>query len=140
MDLKKLAPRFNLSRENDQTVEGKDCHVIRFSPKSDQPYDSREEKVVNALTGKFYIAKDDFSIVRSKGKLTEPVSVAWVFATMREVHFKYDAAPLPDGNFAPARFELLYDLQAALAYRRRLQISTMQNYRLTSPSPVAQAR
>lgn len=138
MDLKKLAPRFELTLEGEEAVGGRGCYVVAFQPKPDQPYDSREEKVINKMAGHFWIAKDDYSVLKSAGKLTEPVSVAWFFATMREVSFAYQTQPLPNGDPGPHLFDLTYDMQTTVAYQRKQLLSQISGYKAVAASePVA---
>jgi hypothetical protein len=135
MDLKKLAPRFILKREKDETVRGIRCQVVSFKPRPGQPYDSREEKIINALEGRFWLHPDDASIVQSEARLPAPVSVAWIFASMRELSFRYESMELPNGDTGPARFTLLFDLQTGPVYKRFRQTSVMKDYRLASVKP-----
>ena len=135
MDLKKLAPRFILKREKDETVRGLRCRVVSFKPKPGQPYDSREEKIINALQGRFWLHPDDASIVQSEARLPAPVAVAWVFASMRELSFRYESMELPNGDTGPARFTLLFDLQTGPVYKRFRQTSEMRNYRPATVKP-----
>lgn len=129
MNLRRLAPRFDIVLEGSGREQGVDCWVLKFTPKEGQPYHSREEKVINELSGKFWVAKSDYSIVRSTGKLMQPVSIAWFMATMQELEFDYYTLPLPDGNRMPARFEMMFDLSVPMSYVRRKQISVMDDYK-----------
>lgn len=130
MKLKKLAPRFDLTLKGTEEVRGIPCYAIEFHPKQGQPYDSREEKVINALEGTFWVDQKSYAIVKSKARLPKPVSVAWVFATMRELEFEYSTQELPNGAIGPHRFDLFYHLQVTMTYRRRKQLSLMEDYRL----------
>lgn len=129
MNLRRLAPRFDIVLEGSGREQGVDCWVLKFTPKEGQPYHSKEEKVINGLSGKFWVAKGDYSIVRSKGKLAQPVSIAWFMATMQELEFDYYTLPSADGDRMPARFEMMFDLSVPLSYVRRKQISVMDDYK-----------
>ena len=139
MDLKKLAPRFKFALAGTETVQGATCYIIRFTPKPNQPYDSKEEKVVNQLHGAFWIDRQTFSIVKSSGSLKKAVSVVPLIANMRELSFVYKTARLPNQTFAPASFQLLYDMQTPVSYVRRREVSHMANYRskekMLKPAP-----
>lgn len=128
MNLKKLAPRFELSLAGEETIQDIPCYKVHFAPKKNQPYDSREEKVVNALEGDFWIAQDSSNIIRSQGNLHHPVEIAWFFATMKKLNFEYVTQQISGEPF-PARFNLSYDVQAAMVLVRRHEISEMKNYR-----------
>ena len=97
MDLQKLAPRFRMTRTGEETVQGRPCHVIAYAPRPGARYDNSEEKVMNGLAGRFWVAKDDFSILQSEGSLTAPVTVALVASVWR-FDFSYRSQPLPCGG------------------------------------------
>ncbi len=128
LDLQKLAPRFQLLREPDADAVGRGCFVVSYRPRPGQSYDTREEKVINSLNGRFWIAKDDFSIVQSEGVLSQPVTVAWV-ASVYRLEFQYRSMPLPTGETAPASFQVNLAVRAPLYDLRQRQISTISNYR-----------
>lgn len=135
MKLRKLAPRFDIALEGAGREQGLDCWILKYTPKPGQTAQSREEKIINQLSGKFWVSKADYSIVKSVGKLTGPVSIAWFMAKMRELEFDYYTLPLASGNRMPARFEMSFDLQVPMSYVRRRQVSVMENYRKPVKSP-----
>jgi hypothetical protein len=138
MNLKKLAPRFNITVKGSETVDGVDCWVLGFTPKPDQPFNSREEKVINHLRGSVWAAKSDGTIVRSHGELAEPVEVAWMVASMKELTFDYGTLALDKGERMPKRFELLYDVDIPFGYIRKRQSSAMSGYKpAPKPEPAA---
>lgn len=139
MDFRKLAPKFILSQIGHETVDGRDCYVLTFTPKGNQKAENMEERVINQLTGKFWVDSTSYSVVKAEGKLTKPVSVAWFLATMRELSFTYTTVKLPDGDLGPGDFTLLYDIQSLLRYNRRKEISKMSGYQLLTPEQLKQA-
>jgi hypothetical protein len=128
LDLQKLAPRFQLTRDLDADAVGRGCYVVSYRPRPGQAYDTREEKVINSLSGRFWIAKDDFSIVQSEGALAQPVTVAFV-ASVYRLEFQYRSQPLPSGETAPASFQVNLAVRAPLYDMRQRQTSTISNYR-----------
>jgi hypothetical protein len=80
------------------------------------------------MTGTFWVDAETFDILRSEGRLEKPVSLAWFFATAREVVFKYESQSLQDGLVVPASFDLLYDIQTTVTYQRHRQFSQMSDY------------
>lgn len=128
LDLQKLAPRFQLSRDPDAEAAGRNCFVVSYRPRPGQAYDTREEKVINSLNGRFWIAKDDFSIVQSEGTLMQPVTVALI-ASVYRLDFQYRSMPLPTGETAPACFQVNLAVRAPLYDLRQRQTSTISNYR-----------
>ena len=135
LDMGKIAPRFKYSRMTDETLRNRNCYVIKFSPKKDQPFASREEKVINKVGGTIWIDQNDFSIVQTKGKLTEEVDVAWFLATMKGLDFNYQTSELSNLNIpVPSNFFMNFDLNI-MGYRMaQRQTSVMDDYQ-----PVDQA-
>ncbi|NDC79729.1 MAG: hypothetical protein EB090_00415 [Verrucomicrobia bacterium] len=140
LDMGKIAPRFKYSRMEDETVRDRKCYVIKFSPKKDQPFSSREEKVINKVGGTIWIDQNDFSIVQTKGKLTEEVDVAWFLATMKGLDFSYQTSELQSMNIpVPSAFFMNFDLNI-MGYRMaQRQTSQMTDYQpvnsVTPPTP-----
>lgn len=128
LDLQKLTPRFQLTREVDAEATGRGCFVVSYRPRPGQSYDTREEKVINGLSGRFWIAKDDFSIVQSDGSLAQPITVALV-ASVYRLDFQYRSLSLPTGETAPASFSVNLAVRAPLYDLRQRQTSTISNYR-----------
>lgn len=140
MDLGKLAPRFNIVLKGSEKADGIDCWVLGFTPKKGQPFNSREEKVINQLQGSFWVAKSDYSIIHSSGSLAAPVEVAWFVATMESLDFDYRTLALGDGSRMPARFYLLFDVSVPMSYVRRRQTSVMSDYvRVPKPEKTVKA-
>lgn len=129
LDMAKIAPRYNYQRLNDETIRDRRCFVIRFTPKKDQPFSSREEKVINKVGGTIWIDQNDFSIIQTKGKLTEEVDVAWFLATMKALDFNYQTSELNLANIpVPADFSMNFDLNI-MGYRMaQRQKSSMTDY------------
>jgi len=135
LDMGKIAPRFKYVRMPDQTLRDRPCFVIKFSPKPDQPFNSREEKVINKVGGTIWIDQNDFSIIQTKGKLTEEVDVAWFLATMKGMDFSYETSELTSINIpVPSGFYMSFDLNI-MGYRMaQKQVSQMTDYQPVSPT------
>jgi len=138
LDMGKIAPRFQYKRIQDETIRNRPCFVIKFSPKDDQPYATREEKVINKVGGTIWIDQNDFSIIQTKGKLTEDVDVAWFLATMKGMDFSYETSELPSMNIpVPSNFYMTFDLNI-MGYRMaQKQVSNMTDYLPASATPPA---
>ena len=124
-----MIDRFHFEHRGEESIRDLNCYKIHFNPKPDQPYHSREEKVINAITGHIWIDKKTYSIVQTIGKLTRDVEVAWFFATMKTMNFTYQTQNLPNGDIGPALFNLTFHVDATLFQIRRNQISLFQNHR-----------
>lgn len=128
MRLRRLADHFAYRIEGSATVDGRDCWVLAFFPRSGAPAATREEKVVNGLRGRFWIEKSTASVAQSEGALAAPVSLGF-FVTMNQLAFRYRAQALPKGELAPASFGIEVNVSAPLYSFRQRQSSTMENYR-----------
>ena len=128
IELEKLADQYDYVLQGTAKVLNRSCFIIAFSPKPDFKVSSREEKVLHALSGRLWIDQQQYSILKSEASLKKPVAVAWFFATMRELNFTYLAFLLPNGDPAPASFDLFLDVQVSFDYQRQRQQSTMTNY------------
>ncbi len=129
MDLGKLAPHFIETVIGSATVQGRDCYVVGYRPKGGQPADTREEKVVNNVAGRFWIAKDNFDILQSEGSLVSPVTVALI-ASVTRMDFKFHSQPIANGDIGPADFSVDMAIHAPFYDFRQLQVNTQANWRL----------
>ena len=140
LDLRRLVGRFDLAREADAPADdGERCFVVAFRPRADAPPPaSREDKVLNGLSGRFWLAQRDLSIVQSEGELHRPVSVAWV-ASVDRLEFRYHGRRLAGraGVVVPASFTLDLGVTAPFYYSRQRQTTTMTNYQ---PAPETDGR
>jgi hypothetical protein len=129
IELEKLVDQYEYRLEKSAPVLTRPVYLLRFKPRADYVVKSREEKVLHAITGRLWIDRETFAILKSEGTLSKPTAVAWFFATMREMNFEYQAAFLPNGDPVPASFRFFFDVQIPFSYQRERQFSTMQNYR-----------
>ena len=129
MDLGKLAPKFTETVTGSATILGRDCYVVSYYPKPGQSADSREEKVVNNVAGRFWIAKDNFDILQSEGSLVGPVTVAFI-ASVTRMDFKFHSQLLPNGEVGPADFSVDMAIHAPFYDFRQYQLNTLRNWRL----------
>ncbi len=128
MDLGKLAPKFTESVAGSAVIQNRECYVVKYYPKPGQSADTREEKVANQVSGRFWIAKDNFDILQSDGSLVEPVTVALIVSVTR-MDFKYFSQTLPNGDVGPAKISVDIALHAPFYDSRQLQVNTLANWR-----------
>ena len=131
LDMGKIAPRFNYTKTGNEMIRDRACYVIKFTPKKDQPFASREEKVINKVGGTIWIDQKDFSIIRTKGSLTEEVEVAWFLASMKGLDFDYQTSELAAIQIpVPSDFAMDFVLNI-MGYRmEQKQTSTMNDYQI----------
>lgn len=130
-ELLKIIDHYTYTLEGDEWVDGVDCYKIGFTPKPDMPYSNREEKVLNNVSGHIWASKQDFSVIRNEGALMHPVSVAWIFATLREMEFHFDATLMPNGDYGPGRLQYRYLVGIPFTQLHERDTRIMSNYRLS---------
>jgi hypothetical protein len=128
-ELLKIIDHFTYTLEGEETVDGVDCYKIGFTPKPDMPYENREEKVLNNVSGHIWASKADFSVIKNEGSLMRPVSVAWVFASLREMEFHFDAMRMPNGDYGPGRLQYRYLVSIPFTQMHERDTRVMSNYR-----------
>jgi hypothetical protein len=125
----KIIDHFNYAWAGEETVNGVPCHKIRFAPKGKQPFRNREEKVANELAGYFWVSKSDDTLMKNRGSLTRPVSVAWFFATLRELDFSFETRQLPNGDFGPAKIQYRFKVNVPFGQIHERHTRSLTNYR-----------
>jgi hypothetical protein len=124
-----ILDHYTYKLEGEEWVDGVDCYKIAFTPKDDMPYANREEKVLNNVAGHIWAAKQDYTVIRNEGSLLRPVSVAWIFATLREMEFHFDATQLPNGDYGPGRLQYRYLVDVPFTDMHERDTRIMSNYR-----------
>jgi hypothetical protein len=127
-NLLKVLDHFDYAMEGTEKINQVDCYKIRFTPKPDMPYHSREEKVTNAIAGHLWASVQDYSLVQNEGTLTHPVAVGWIFATLREMEFRYESQTLPNGDPGPKRVSYRYLVNIPFGQIHERRIRTMSDY------------
>jgi hypothetical protein len=128
-ELLKIIDHYIYTLEGEENVDGVDCYKIGFTPKPDMPYDNREEKVLNNVSGHIWASKQDYALIRNEGSLMRPVSVAWIFATLEEMEFRFDAMRMPNGDYGPGRLQYRYLVSILFTQLHERDTRIMSNYR-----------
>jgi len=128
-ELLKIIDHYTYTLEGEETVDGVDCYKIGFTPKPDMPYENREEKVLNNVSGHIWASKLDYSLIKNEGALMRPVSVAWIFASLREMEFHFDAMLMPNGDYGPGRLQYRYLVSIPFTQLHERDTRIMSNYR-----------
>lgn len=134
--LRQLASRYDVTLQGEDTLHGEPAYVLRFTPKPGQPYHDRVEKILNQLTGRMWVSRRDYAILQTEAVLSEPVQLAWFFATMETMTFHYETQPTAVG-FAPAVFNLGFYVAVPMTAVRQRQTITMRNYRVRTVEKTA---
>jgi hypothetical protein len=128
-ELLKIIDHYTYTLEGMEMADGVDCYKIAFTPKPDMPYDNREEKVLNNVSGHIWASRKDYSLIKNEGSLMQPVSVAWIFATLREMEFHFDAMRMPNGDYGPGRLQYRYLVSIPFTQLHERDTRAMSNYR-----------
>ena len=128
MNLRKLAPRFRFTLAGEDRVRGRACFVVAYAPKGGQTPNTREEKVINNLHGRYWIDRDTFEILQGEGSLASPVTVGLI-ASVTRMDFRFHSQTLPSGEAGPSDFSVDLTIKAPLYFYRQRQTSTLTNWR-----------
>jgi hypothetical protein len=123
-----IISHYNYKLIGEENVGVVPCYKIAFTPKENQPYRNREEKVANELAGFLWIAKSDYSLVRNTGALTKSVSVAWFFATLTEMEFLFETKTLPNGEPGPSRIQYRFRVKVPFMLIHERHTRVMKDY------------
>jgi len=134
-ELLKIIDHYTYTLEGQEVADGVPCYKIAFKPKPDMPYENREEKVLNAVSGHLWVSLKDYSLIKNQGSLLHPVSVAWIFATLQEMEFQFDSMPLPNGDSGPKQEQYRYLVSIPFCSMHERDTRKMSNYRLSTTEP-----
>jgi hypothetical protein len=88
-----LRDRYNWKRLPDETVGGEGAYVIAFEPKPRQNTRSREERFFSLLTGKLWVSRSDFLVLKMEVSLQSPCHLFWILARVTTFQFTYVLEP-----------------------------------------------
>lgn len=128
-ELLKMIHHYTFGIEGEELVHGEPCWKVRYTPKPGMPFRNREEKVLNHVSGTLWIKQDDASLMRNRGQLMRPVSVAWFLATLGDLEFSYDSCLLPNGDYGPARVSYQFKVNVLFTEMRERHVRVMSKYR-----------
>jgi len=128
-ELLNIIDHYTYTLEGEERVDGVDCYKIGFTPKPDMPYANREEKVLNNVSGHIWASRQDYSVIKNEGSLMHPVSVAWIFATLEEMEFHFDAMRMPNGDYGPGRLQYRYLVSIPFMELHERDTRIISNYR-----------
>jgi hypothetical protein len=124
--LKDLVSRFSITLAGTGTVHDQAVYIIAFEPKPGQPYRNQTEKVLNQLKGRMWVSTRDYTVLRTEATLAEPVEVAWIFAQVSALSFRYELDNT-SGQMGPAHVETSVQVDAPLiAIRQRTTVDLTQ--------------
>lgn len=129
--LKDMASRFHVTLKGMGTLLGQPVYVMAFEPKPDQPYRDLTEKVLNHLHGQMWVSTRDYSVLKTEATLAQPVEIAWIFAQISALSFRYDLNNTR-GGMGPARIQTSVKVEAPfITIRQRMTVDMAQFQRRT---------
>jgi hypothetical protein len=131
-ELLKMIDHYTFTLQGEEVADGVPCYKIAFTPKPDMPYENREEKVLNAVSGCLWVSTRDYSLIKNQGSLMHPVSVAWIFATLLEMEFHFDSMQLPNGDYGPMQVQYRYLVSIPFTTLHERDTRKISNYRLSA--------
>jgi hypothetical protein len=135
LDLKALSTRFKLTLQGTCTDLGTPAYIVAFEPKPGQPYHSQTEKVLNELHGRIWVRASDDTILRTEASLLHPVQVAWIFASITKLDFRYEL-PFGGSEYGPAWLQTYAEVRAPLIAICQRQRIDMTDFRPRAKPPV----
>lgn len=128
--MRKLLPRFEVWLIGEELWQSYPAYLLGFKPKGDQkPFADRMEKVLTHLAGKMWVSKTDYIILKTEAELSQPIDLAWFFANMRSMTFRFEAQRVEGLGFVPKSFILDYQVRVLTSTSRHHQIVTMSGHR-----------
>ena len=100
-----LRDRYIWKRLPNDTAAGESAYVIAFEPKPNQNTRTREERFFGQLTGKLWVSRSDFTVLKAEASLRAPAQLFWVIArvTKFRVNYRVDSAPGVNRLLRPSR-------------------------------------
>ena len=93
-----LRDRYLWKRLPDENVAGEGAYVISFEPKPKQNTGSREERFFGLLTGKLWVSRSDFTVLKAEAALQSPCHLFWIIARVTTFQLTYELEPARGGN------------------------------------------
>jgi hypothetical protein len=124
--LKDMAQRFKITYAGSNVIQGQPVYIVAFEPRPNQPFRDQTEKVLNHLHGRMWISTRDYSVLRTEATLAEPVEVAWIFASVTNLNFRYELQNVT-GAMGPALIQTSVKVDAPfISIRQRMTVNMTQ--------------
>ena len=93
-----LRNRYLWKRLPDENVTGESAYVIAFEPRPKQNTRSREERFFGLLTGRLWVSRADFTVLKAEASLQSPCQLFWIIARVTTFQVAYELEPVLMGN------------------------------------------
>ena len=128
MNWRELVPRFRCTLVGEAPLRGRNCYLVAYSPRGETSANDREQRVIDALRGRFWVDEKSFAILQGEGSLEAPVPVA-LLASVTRLDFSFDTRPMPDGEAGPGEFRVDLTVKAPFYFYRQQQTTRLENWR-----------
>ena len=88
-----LRDRYRWKRLPNETVSGESAYVIAFEPKPNQNTRTREERFFAQLTGRLWVSRTDFTVLKAEASLKAPAHLFWIIARVTKFRVTYNLDP-----------------------------------------------
>lgn len=111
-----LRDRYVWKRLPNDISAGESAYVIAFEPKPNQNTRTREERFFGQLTGKIWISRADYTVLKADAKLRAPAQLFWVIARVTKFRVRYNVDSDPGGNRLLRRSKATADTVVAFPF------------------------
>ncbi|MDK3161917.1 hypothetical protein QPK87_36010 [Kamptonema cortianum] len=129
IQMSELARRYEFTYGGEEKIGSHDCYVLHFAPSKKIKPRSRIQKVLNHLTGKLWIDKQDHMIKACQASLDKSLSMAGPFATLRSLEINYQGIKLPGKVWMPSELSLQTTSRVFMGKSSQRQVARMSGYR-----------
>ena len=125
---RELMDRYHTTLVGSERLRNHECWVLHFEPREGRLPDTRRmDKALNRLTGRLWVAKDDYGVARVTFEMREPFRYLWgLVATLRNGAGHIDFNRIDDSVWTPMYFDLRLDLRVFFKGVRRHITSTWE--------------
>lgn len=128
LKLPKLIKFFDLSYVGEGKAIGRPAYIVDFKPKPGVETSTMFEGVIARMAGRVWLAKSDYSILQSEGRLLRSANLAFFFAKLGELDFFYKSQKIRQG-YGPGSLKLHFKVNVGPYEIHHRQNMTMKNYR-----------
>ncbi len=102
-----VANRFSYEVVGEDTILGRPAYVVRFQARPELAAHGIEEKVIARITGKLWVDKEEFEVVRIDSGITKPLRFALgIVGVLHELRFSVERCRLENGQWASSGLHL----------------------------------
>ena len=125
--LRLLAARFNIAYGGMGSYLGAPAYILTFEPKPNQPYRDQTEKVLNQLHGQIWVDPRTDIVLKTEATLAHPVTVAWIFAQITRLDFRYQLNSLTS-LYGPSRLQVFVEVSTPIWSVRQRQTIDLTDF------------